>query len=373
MVLFLLTALAVYLLMHLVIYWGVRPLVHKHPLVPSLTLVFFGLMLLAPFAVRLLEHNGFTGLAQWAARVGYSWMGFALLAFSSFLLLGALHLLVAGAALAFPRIKRLDPHGAFAAAAITLFVAAVGFHGMTEARRINVETVRLTSPKLAPGTPPLRVAQISDLHLGLLLREETLAPVAAKLTELAPDLVLATGDVVDAQLEALDGLSNLFAAVRPPLGKFAILGNHELYVGVDQSVAFLEKSGFRVLRDEVVEPGGRLALVGVDDPGRSKAPVPTDALRRAAAGGLFTLLARHRPETDGGAEGLFDLQLSGHTHGGQIFPFHFIVRQAFPRFSGLYGLPGGGSLYVSRGTGQWGPPMRVLAPPEITLVEISPR
>ena len=215
-----------------------------------------------------------------------------------------------------------------------------------------------------------RFLQVSDLHLGLLNREGALKRVVSRLKELEPDLLVATGDMVDAQLDHLDGLSDLWGEINPPLGKFAVTGNHEVYAGLGQSLEFLRGSGFTVLRNESRDVGDILTLAGVDDDQVRSSPTDESGLLGSRPQGFFTVLLKHRPSVSPGALGRFDLQLSGHTHLGQIFPFRFLTGLQYPRQNGLYDLPGGAKLYTSRGTGTWGPPMRVLAPPELTVFEV---
>jgi hypothetical protein len=192
-----------------------------------------------------------------------------------------------------------------------------------------------------------------------------------------PDLLVSTGDLVDGRLAQLPGLLEQFREIRPALGKVAVTGNHEFYVGLDGALAFTKGAGFDVLRGEVRDVGGVLTLVGVDDPagrgfdlrGRS------DGERDLMAGlsrDRFVLFLKHRPVIEEESLGLFDLQLSGHTHRGQIFPFNHVVDLYFSRSSGLHDL-GHSHIYVSRGSGTWGPPIRFLAPPEVTVIEIVNR
>jgi predicted MPP superfamily phosphohydrolase len=148
-----------------------------------------------------------------------------------------------------------------------------------------------------------------------------------------------------------------------------VTGNHEYYAGLEQSLDYLQLSGFTVLRNSIAAPADFLRVVGVDDPAGGGNPDEIPLLQQAGQD-KFILLLKHRPSVAPMGEGLFDLQLSGHTHGGQIFPFALLTRQAYPLYDGLYQLSGGSVLYASRGTGTWGPPMRLLAPPEITLIEI---
>jgi hypothetical protein len=226
---------------------------------------------------------------------------------------------------------------------------------------------------MPPGVV-LRVAQISDLHLGLIVREGYLRKVVAILEREKPDILVSTGDLVDGEMNRLDGLSQLLAEVRPPLGKFAVTGNHEYYAGLPQALEFTRNCGFRILRGEAVDLGDGLVVAGVDDVqgwrfGTAEGPT-AEALLGTLPRDRFVLFLNHRPVVEDASAPAIALQLSGHTHRGQIFPFHVAVALANRYPSGLASIPGGGKLYTSRGTGTWGPPMRVFSPPEVTLFEI---
>jgi len=367
--LFLFSFLAVYAAMHTLVFWGVHPLLAGHPWLPGLVAGWMALMVVAPVLVRLLDRLGQPLPARILAWVAYSWMGFLFLAFCLFLLTGLWHLFTLLLGQLLPPAAQLTVHRPAAAVLVLLVVLALGIYGYLEADDLRIETVQLHTAKLPPGVAVLRIAQVSDLHLGLIHREETLAPIVARLEQLAPDLLVATGDIVDAQINHLDELSGLWNRLQPPLGKYAVTGNHEFYAGLDQSLDYLQRSGFTVLRDAISRPTDSLCIVGVDDPaggGRSG----EQALLQQAGTGPFTLLLKHRPRIDPQSARLFDLQLSGHTHRGQIFPFNLLTGLFYPMQDGLYRLSSGSTLYTSRGTGTWGPPMRLLSPPEITLFEI---
>ena len=366
MILFLASFLAIYTGMHALVFWGMHPLLFGHRALPTLTWAWMALMILAPVAVRVVDKAGHDLVARALAWVGYSWMGFLFLAFSLFTILGLWHLSALG--LARLGAPNLTLHGPVSALIVLLLALGVGLYGIYEAHNLRVERVFLKTTKLPPSVERLRIAQVSDIHLGLLHREEALAPIISLLQELQPDLVVATGDIVDAQIDHLDGMSELWQRLQPPLGKYAVTGNHEFYAGLGQALQFLERSGFTVLRGEGVTVAETITLVGIDDPtgGNQK---EADLLTRHQSA-LFTLLLKHRPRVNEKAAALFDLQLSGHAHRGQIFPFNYVTALEYPKQDGLYSLPGGGHLYASRGTGTWGPPMRVLSPPEITLFEV---
>lgn len=366
LVMFITVVICVYTLMHLVVYWGVRPLIFGHRACASILWAWMAAMVLSPFAMRMLERADQPQAARAVALVGFTWMGFVFLAFVLFTLLGGLHLLWLGVSKYFTELPPYPLYGPQTALVVLTLVAAVGIYGVFEARDLAVEKVSLSSAKIKAGTT-VRIAQISDVHLGVMNKREVLAPIVSLLEELKPDMIVATGDVVDAELNHLTGLAELLAALKAPLGKYAIYGNHEHYAGVGASRSFLAEAGFRLLLDEGVK-AGEIFVVGVDDVPRADEP----SLLKAA-GGAFTLFLKHKPLVKPETLGLFDLQLSGHTHAGQIYPFRHITARAFPMVAGLYEPGGESRVYVSRGTGTWGPPMRVGARPEITLIEITGR
>ena len=369
MIAFVLIFLTIYGLMHALVFWGMHPLLSNHPALPTLVWCWMGLMIVAPILVRVLDRSGYVATARGLAWVGYCWMGLLFIAFCMFALMAGWHLLALLGKQLLPNLPLLTLHRPAGAALVLLATLATGLYGFFEATDLRVEKVLLSSNKLPAGRDRLRIAQVSDLHLGLLHREETLAPVLTELRRLQPDLLIATGDMVDAQMDHLAPLSELWRQVEPPLGKYAVTGNHEYYAGLDQSLLFLRNSGFTILRNEGVTIDKMVTVVGVDDPTGGSQPNEAQLLTENHQG-FFTLLIKHRPRVDSEAAGLFDLQLSGHAHRGQIFPFTLLTAIEYPLQNGLYDLPDGGWLYTSRGTGSWGPPMRILSPPEITLFEI---
>lgn len=371
MTLFVLIFLSIYTGMHALVFWGIHPLLKGHPALPTLTWLWMALMIVAPVLVRLSDRAGWEALARGLAWIGYSWMGGIFLAFALFAVLGVWELLIFVTGKLLPQLPNLSLHGAISAALALLIVIAASFYGLYEADNLRVEQVRIASDRLPPGTPPIRIAQVSDMHLGLIHRDEALAPIISRLRQLKPDLVVATGDIVDAQLNHLEELVALWHQLQPPLGKFAVTGNHEYYAGLDQALDFLRRSGFVMLRNQSQAVGNWLEIAGVDDPAGRGQPDEAGALNPRTD--RFTLLLKHRPRFDQASQGKFDLQLSGHAHRGQIFPFNLLTGLEYPMQDGLYTLAKDQRLYTSRGTGTWGPPMRVGSPPEITLIEVVPK
>jgi uncharacterized protein len=359
--------LTIYSAMHLAVFYGLRPLWQLRPGFALPFGLFMAAMIVTPFLARLLERYEFDAAARALALLGYIWMGFLFLTFSALAALFFVRLLLALLARVLPTLSGLLPNGPASVAVALALAVGLGIYGLIDAERLRVEQVRIETGLLPPQVPRLTIAQISDVHLGLIHRERALRRVTDAIAALQPDLLVATGDLVDAQIDHLDGLSRHFAELSIPLGKYAVTGNHEFYAGLGQALSFLENSGFVLLRQQTAEVGP-LLLAGVDDP--AGGAVDEGALLQGRDRQRFTVLLKHRPTVHPLAGELFDLQLSGHSHRGQIFPFNFLTALAYPLQDGLYHLAGGARLYTSRGTATWGPPMRVFAPPEITLIEL---
>lgn len=337
------------------------------------TVVLFAwaaLMTVMPLLIWRWERHGWHRGVVAGSWIGYGWMGISFLFFWISLavsLAGAL-LPLAGAEADFPART-----GFLWACALT---AAVAVYGFVDARLLRIERITIRTPKLRAGSHPLRVALISDVHLGALIGARRLRAILDRLRALDPDVLISAGDLVDGQADHLNGLAPMLAGFRPRCGKFAVTGNHEYFVGLERALAFHERAGFTVLRGTAADIDGAVMIAGVDDPTGQRMGLPghTDerALLQSLAPDRFAILIKHQPRLDPQTTGKFDLQVSGHVHKGQIFPFGLLVRMTYPVATGLTTLAGGGSIYVSRGTGTWGPPLRVAAAPEITLIEIRP-
>jgi hypothetical protein len=332
---------------------------------PARLLVWLAALLLtlSPLLLWQLERNPGAGVVSVGiAWIVFCWMGYAFLFF--WLGLG-LNLYELAARLA--GLPMLAARHAFLA--LAMVTLAVWLHGFNSAGKPRVERVSIESGKLPHDFPGLRIVQISDVHLGMLIGRRSLDRILEQVAALQPDVLVSTGDLVDAEAAHLDGLSSRLAAYRPRLGKFAVTGNHEAYVGLEHALDFHRRAGFQLLRGETMELAGMITLAGVDDPAVLAGASDETRVLAGIPADRFVLLLKHQPVVAPG--GRFDLQLSGHTHRGQIFPFDLLVRRAYPMIEGLSTLPDGRQVYVSRGTGTWGPPIRVLAPPEITLIELK--
>ncbi|MEA3437655.1 MAG: metallophosphoesterase, partial [Thermodesulfobacteriota bacterium] len=220
----------------------------------------------------------------------------------------------------------------------------------------------------------LKIVQISDVHLGLIVGKHRLKRIIERIKAEKPDILVSTGDLVDGQMNNLSELTGMIREIPTKYGKYAVLGNHEFYAGLQDALKVTTDAGFRVLRAEGLNIPGVINVAGVDDPAGKRYGMEPNVSAKALLSKLprkyFTLILKHRPHLDEAEGGLFDLQLSGHTHKGQIFPFSLIVKLFYPYFNGLVSLGNNSYIYVSRGTGTWGPPVRFLAPPEITVIEL---
>ncbi|NLI78305.1 MAG: metallophosphoesterase, partial [Candidatus Riflebacteria bacterium] len=257
--------------------------------------------------------------------------------------------------------------------AFTLLITVYGFW---EASRIQVVAWEIRSGKIPQGVSRVRIVQVSDLHLGMLENRWRLERVLAKAEGARPDLLVSTGDLTDVHLQDREWLAERWRRVTPPLGKYAVTGNHEVYAGLPDAVAFLEEAGFRPLQEAAVQVTPFLGLAGVDDDdavgmGLISQPDEGEILSRLSDQG-FRLFLKHTPKVDPRSLGRFDLQLSGHTHGGQVFPLVLIPFLVYGFWTGLNDLGGGSHLLVTRGAGTWGPPIRVFAPPEVCVIDLLP-
>lgn len=371
MYIFLTTFFTLYGLLHLHLFFKAKRFFGVTGYWLFLLTIVLVILCFMPLFTRLLERRELFHLARVTAYIGYLWMAGIFLFFVLSLILDLFSLVIS------PFYVNVSNFSFVSAVIMTILLL---FYGFYEANNVGVERVIIKTAKLPKDIRKIKIVQISDLHLGLIIRERRLNKVLSIIKGLNPDIVVATGDIVDGQTNDILQHSELFSGLKVPFGKYAITGNHEYYAGIDQSVAFIEKSGFTVLRGSYVTVGNIINLVGVDDMSNINEVELLSKVKRE----LFTVFLKHRPLVNADSAKYFDIQLSGHTHRGQIFPFYYITKLVFPHNDGLYEVRDGHIkklkgqeveakfplLYTSRGTGTWGPPIRILAPPEVTLIEL---
>jgi len=370
----------IFLIFFLIIYGGINfyALIRaKSILLLSLPTVIVLVILLiflifTPLLVRVTESRQLETLAKTLAYIGYLWMAFIFIFFLSCLILDVARLLVS---LFCPGVGRTPAAGRITFIIATFISLALVCYGFWDAQIIRVKRLEIKVNQVLPGNGRLRIVQISDVHIGLIIQEKRLQNVLEKVKEQNPDLLISTGDLLDGELNNVMPLASLFDQIKPRYGKIAITGNHEFYAGIESALNFTRQAGFEVLRNETKKVAG-INIIGIDDiTGRSFGVKKTDFKLPESLPEVndqaFILLLQHQPHVDETAK--FDLQLSGHTHRGQIFPFGLITRLLFSRNYGYYELTKDRKLYVSGGTGTWGPPVRVFAPPEITVIDLIGR
>ena len=375
MVIFLSVFLALYGSLHFLAFWTARRAFRFHKGVGAALGLFMGGMVVCPIMVRVVERQGMESLARGLAYIGYTWMGFLFLFVGAALFLDIYRGVVFLVSLATGRrsIKgELSPKAVFFLCLGAAFV--LGIYAQIEAISIQTEHIVIETPKIPREIGRFRIVQISDVHLGLMVGERRLARIMDAVRAENPDILVSTGDLLDGQIDGIEGLAKAFQKIEPPYGKYAVNGNHEYYVGIERTGDFCKAAGFTLLSHETFDIPGVAVIVGVDDPAASRfglsGKVTEEQLLSDLPKERFVLLLKHRPLVDPESKGLFDLQLSGHTHGGQIFPFTLIIKMLYPIDSGLLRLADGALLYVNRGAGTWGPPMRFLAPPEVTVIDL---
>ena len=341
-------------------------------------------LLAASIPLALILGRGQGDLRRGFVWGGYVWLGVMFLLFTVVLSTDLLRLL----ALLGRRIaaaQPFDPHRRTQLARLTAGVTGVLVSGLSAValrsvrRPVEVRSVSVRLDRLPRAQDGFRIVQLTDIHVGPTIGRTFIEEIVARANALAPDLIAITGDLVDGTVSQLARAIEPLAKLRAPHGVFFVTGNHEYFSNAEAWMSEINRLGIRVLRNERVPIGNGTVgfdLAGVDD--RSAVHYgglsPQEALGQALHGrdpGRELVLLAHQPRTLLDAEPFgVGLQLSGHTHGGQMWPFNFVVALQQPFVAGLH-RRGGAQIYVSRGTGYWGPPMRLGAPAEITEIRLT--
>jgi predicted MPP superfamily phosphohydrolase len=250
-------------------------------------------------------------------------------------------------------------------------VAATGI-GMVQALGApDLKRVRIPLAKLPASMDGFRIALVSDIHLGPLLGRSHTERIVRMINSADADAVAIVGDLVDGSVAELGEAAEPLQDLRARLGSFFVTGNHEYFSGYEEWIDEVQRLGLRVLRNERVTLDG-LDLAGVNDVTGGQyedGPDYDKALGGRDPSRAVVMLAHQPVQAHEAAKHGVDLQLSGHTHGGQMLPFNLIVGLQQPIIAGL-GEVDGTKVYVTRGAGFWGPPVRFGAPPDISLVEL---
>lgn len=270
--------------------------------------------------------------------------------------------------------RRAFLHNAGNAAVMAAVFPAMAFSVREAFQKPIVKKNLLRVKGLSRDLDGITIAQVSDLHIGSILDRAWLQKMMGQVKELQPDIFVVTGDAIDGKVSRVGKELDSLQSFTPPLGKFFVTGNHEFYSGVEGWVEQMRSLGFSVLNNQhqLIQKGeGRLLVAGVwdyhgDRFGEQYVSNPFEAKEGAPEHDVSILLAHQPMSIIEASKAHFDIQLSGHTHGGQYFPWTYAIQLFQPYVKGKYTV-GKSQLYVNTGTGFWGPPMRLTVPPEITL------
>ncbi|MGB3442539.1 MAG: metallophosphoesterase [Actinophytocola sp.] len=344
--------------------WATLVLPWPAPGVVAGTVVFAVAAAGFPFLMFLGHARG----RDWAARIGDT-------------LLGVVWVLFAWSLLGLVARLAQVPSRTVAVAVLAVSAVLVAW-GVREAMRVpRVRRTEVTLPRLGPGLDGTTVVVLADTHFGPINRTRWSERTAAAVNALAPDIVCHAGDIADGTVTRRLSQAAPLGTITARFARGYVTGNHEYFGEAQEWLDHMASLGWEALhnRHVVVERGGdRLVLAGIDDAtakssGLDGHGAQLEAALAGAPAEAPVLLVAHQPRQVTQTAGKVDLQVSGHTHGGQIWPFHYLVHVDQPSVQGL-SQHGTTQLYTSRGAGFWGPPMRVFAPSEITLLTLrSPR
>jgi predicted MPP superfamily phosphohydrolase len=347
----------------------------------AVTVAMILLMLLVPLTIMAMRL-GWGAASASGAWIAFPWLGVAAIGCVLFALRDLGRLAVRGARAAARRpAPPEDPSRRLFLARVTggaVGVAAVGAAGVGAKNALgahDVTTVEVPIAKLPPALDGFSIAQLTDIHIGLTIGRSFVEEVVAVTNAIGADVIVLTGDIIDGPVGYVADRTEPLRDLRAPHGVFAVTGNHEYYSDADAWLPVLERLGLRFLRNERVamtRAGASFDLVGIDDWTAKGHPGHGADLAGALAGrdpSRATVLLAHQPrQVHDAVDHGIDLQLSGHTHGGQIWPWHYAARIQQGGF--LAGLEKVGDtwLWTSRGVGYWGPPVRLGAQAEIVKI-----
>ncbi len=341
--------------------WLARSFSLGQPAAHWLRLALLAVAFLSPFTMFLKRyHHG--PLLEGLYAAGYAWMGIIMLAAFIFACSDL-------AALPLRRLPWFQPQVlANTTLALLALITAWGIYGGRKVPVIKEMTIPFKD--LPPELDGLKIAQVSDMHIDSNWKLRQFSGIVDEINAVKPDLVLVTGDLIDPGIACATGLAELTGKIKSRLGLFGSLGNHEYYYGLERSMDCYKAFGIKLLRNEA-QVMGKLRLIGLGDihtEHLTEADVKEQLKRNS--NGEFTIVMSHQPVFYPAiaAAGKY-LVLSGHTHKGQIFPFHIFTKLFYNYFYGLYRI-NDSVFYVTSGAGTWGPPLRWLAPAEVPVITL---
>ena len=352
-------------LMHVYVFWRTTsvPLIKRF--FPKKYIVGTGILLWALFFVgRIYGHNGISDLARILEFIGMNWMAALFLVFVSLLAMD----LVTGFGFFFPRLTPSFRGLALGAGGILSAIALV--QGL---RSPVIQNYEVEIPDLPVEVNGAVIIAMSDLHIGSLLDKQWLEKRILQVQAEQPDLVVLLGDLFEGHGQPQNELLPILRRLSAPLGVWVVNGNHENYRN-NNSSSLIKDAGFQLMRNRWAEVLPGLVLAGVDDlTATLRSGQESDPISKTLEGNPpgATILLTHTPwQYERAAKAGVDLMLSGHTHGGQIWPFGYLVKRYYPLFEGRYEVDNM-TVIVCRGTGTWGPRMRLWRPSEILRITLK--
>jgi predicted MPP superfamily phosphohydrolase len=355
----------------------VRDTVIPAPYARWLTILIVGLGVLLPLSFAVMRApRAVAAPMSWTA---FTWLGLVFLFIASLVPLEVVRVVarfIDGGAAAVDPERRQFLARTLGGIAAGLAFAGGGVGVVNALGAVRDKKVSVTLKKLPKALSGYRIVQLTDVHVGPTIGRDFIEDIVRRVNAIEPDLIAITGDLVDGSVQSLAHHVEPLKDLRAKDGVFFVTGNHEYYSGVDEWLAHLRSIGIRVLRNERVPIRGEAGfdLAGVDDAtahqyGHGHGMDVPRALAGRDADRACVLLAHQPKAIFKAAEHGACLQLSGHTHAGQIFPFTYLVKLDQPYVRGLHA-HGETQIYVSEGTGYWGPPMRLGTYAEITTIEL---
>ena len=322
-------------------------------------------------------ENNFTRIIAW---LGYTGLGTVSLLFFIQISMD----IVLSMKSIFTRGNHFDPHRrAFFGLSLKGLVGGLGAIGTVWGLYNAVKTpvikkVKISITDLPKSLQGLRMAQISDLHVGSMIGKNFISKVVEKIDKINPDILFFTGDAADGSVKSFGKYLTSLSEIKPTYGKFFVTGNHEYYSDMNGWLRLIENLGFKILINEsqnIVINGKTIMITGIPDRGGKYFSELHKTDMEKAVGGMsepdLKILLAHQPkDIEHAIKYNFNLQLSGHTHGGQYFPFSLLVQLAHPFIKGLHKKENTW-IYINQGTGYWGPPMRIGTEPEITEITLT--
>ncbi len=370
--------LTIYALVNFYIFIRGWQAVPAHTIYRPIYLILFLLVSLSFIGGRILERYWPDGVINALVWVGSCWLG-AMLYF--FLIVFLLDLVRLSNAIGhwypafitndYPKAKQIT--GLIAVGIVFVVLVAARINAMHP----RLHTLELTVPKVVDGPKTLNIAVASDIHLGAIIGRERLENIIRLINSVNPDVVILAGDMVDEDIGQLirENQGEMLREIKAPLGVYGITGNHEYFAGVEKACEYLTAHGITMLRDSVARLNGSVYLVGREDRSAryrgTHGRKPLEELMTQVDKRLPVILLDHQPfdleqaDTNGA-----DIQISGHTHNGQLWPLNYITERVYEVSKG-YKKVGNTQVYVSTGAGTWGPPMRTGNRPEVVNIRVT--